>query len=270
MNSIKKVQSKKSQFLVDLKEDFYGEIFWDKFGEGQYEPDTINFLQSRLNAQTVFLDLGTANGGMSLTAASLGSKVLAFEPNPIMFRVSERNFSLNGDIRSNIVLFNRAVSFKSGKIIFSSGKNSKILSDIVFDGTEDGLKEIDVVSLSEVITELNQTNPSKKIVIKMDIEGAEWAILNHIDTLKTLSSNKVTLLLAVHPGFYRPHVKRFRGLDKFSLWFFHLRNYRESIYTFNSLSKFASIYRTNLNRITHSRQFGALIFSGYHEFIVEF
>jgi hypothetical protein len=104
----------------------------------------------------------------------------------------------------------------------------------------------------------------------MDIEGAEWRILESHKTLKKLQDHEATLILAVHPGFYRPFKRRLRGLDRARLSFWHLRNYRESLLVFTRISQFTSIQRTNLNPVTQKSQFGKLIWAGYQEFILEF
>jgi FkbM family methyltransferase len=270
VTKIRTVSYDKSPFNVNLENDFYGDEYWDRFESGQYEPDTINFLEKRLNNETTFIDLGAANGGMTLVAAKLNSKVISFEPNPIMYNVTKENVKLNSDLSARVTLRNEAVSVKEGILNFESGENSKILSEIVFDGNESGEVKIKVASLSDIINEILDKCPQDKIVIKMDIEGAEWTILNDPETLRNLKDSKATILLAVHPGFYRPHKKRVRGFDKLSLILFHIRNYRESIKTFYNLSKYSQIFRTNLNRISTQRQFALLIFSGYHEFVVQF
>ena len=266
----KTVNYQGDSFTVDLSGDFYGESYWDAFQNGYYEPDTINFLERNLNKNCVFLDIGAANGGMTLVGAMLNASVLSFEPNPHMFEVTRKNVALNSAMIKNVKVYNQAVSTSSGTIRFGTGSNSRILSDIVFSGDSSSDAVVEVVALSKILADISSATLTNKIVIKKDIEGAEWNILNHSDTLKSLKSQKVILLLAVHPGFYRPHKKRVRGLDRFLLAYFHLLNFRESKRTFENLRNYAKVFRTNLNEITSAKQFAFLIFAGYHEFIVQF
>ena len=130
-------------------------------------------------------------------------------------------------------------------------------------------KEIEILALSEEMDKFH-SDMSRKLIIKMDIEGAEWRILKSDDTLQKLQHHEATLILAVHPGFYRPFKRRLRGLDRVRLFFWHLRNLRESIQVFNKIKSLTLIKRTNLNPITEKGQFGKLVWAGYHEFILEF
>ena len=255
---------------VELDGDFYGSEFWEKISNRRYEPDTIGFLEARCDNQTDFMDIGAANGAMTLIAANEGSRVSSYEPDPRIHRVVSQNVKLNSALEQQILVQNKAISVDNGILEFKKNGDSSILSSIVFTG-HDATNSIyiDVLSLSDEIEKFH-IDKSRKLIIKMDIEGAEWRILKSRKILGALSGNVATLLLAVHPGLYRPFVPTLRGLDKFRLVVWKLRNYQESIKTFKLLNEYASIQRTNLNPIIDKHQFATLILAGYHEFIVEF
>ena len=266
----KKVQLKSSEVLVELDGDHYGAPYWDKISTRQYEPDTIGFLENRCNDTTDFMDIGAANGAMTLIAASQGSRVSSYEPDPKIFRVVCQNFESNPDLKSLIFLHNKAISDESFILRFKRDDNASILSAIVFTGHNNSdAVEIQVCSLAEEIERFH-SDKSRQLLIKMDIEGAEWRILKSKPTLSALRENSATLLLAVHPGFHRPFVPRLRGLDEIRLIGWKLQNYRESLEVFELLTHCACIYRTNLNPVVNKHQFAALITVGYHEFILDF
>ena len=100
-------------FQVELKGDFYGNSFWDKIENGSYEPDTLNFLKYFVNAKTDFIDVGVANGAMSIIAALLGATVLGYEAMPGICSVANRNIELNNMTRS-VNIRNRAISNRGG------------------------------------------------------------------------------------------------------------------------------------------------------------
>ena len=129
------------------------------------------------------------------------------------------------------------------------------------------VKTISIVALKN---ELNKASSTEKVFIKMDIEGAEWRILGDEDSLKSMKKVNATMILAVHPGFYRPHKKLFRGFNRISLEIFRIRNFLESFRTYKNVSQYATIQRTNLNPVNNAYLFALLITAGYHEFIVEF
>lgn len=264
-----KVQHRAGNFVVDTTGDPYGESFWKSIESREYEPDTVGFLEHNLDANSILMDIGAANGAMTMIAANLGSQVISYEPDPTMFAILKRNIELNKELSERITIINSGISNSQGKIEFSSKTDNSIFSSIVVGNNKESGSLIEIRSLQEELSRIEIQNNSQ-IVVKMDIEGAEWRILNDESVLKALKAKKVILLLAVHPGFYRPHEKIIKGLDRLLLLFWHYRNYLESLRTFKLLSKYSSVQRTNLNPIKNARNFGVLVLGGYHEFILKF
>jgi FkbM family methyltransferase len=267
---ITRVDLGSTSFRVDLRDDFYGEQFWSRISKREYEPDTLYFIQSNCDEMTDFFDLGAANGAMTLIAATQGARVFAYEPNPIMYNVAKNNISLNDDISVKIKLVNKAVSSEPGALRYQPEADSNVLSSIVFSGEKIfGSEMISVLSLSQELDQIHRDS-NRNVILKMDIEGAEWRILSSVSTLASLNRHKSLLLLAVHPGFHRPFRKKLRGFDRIRVGLWHYKNFKESEKLFDLLSKHASISRTNLNPITSRKVFSGLILFGYHEFIVNF
>jgi FkbM family methyltransferase len=264
-----KLKSNTVNFEVRTTNDFYGEDFWTRFSNKTYEPDTIQFIENNCNDLTDFFDIGAANGSMSLLAASLGASVYAYEPNPLIYEVAKLNIQLN-TLRGKIKLVNKAISIIEGKLEFEPKADPTILSTIVFTGmTQSHKPEIEVLSLESELMNYHAYD-YRRIIIKMDIEGAEWKILNSISTLKVLNQHNAVMLLAVHPGFYRPYKKILKGLDMARHMFWQAKNIRDSVKLFDKLKTFSSIQRTNLNFVESKWKFAGLIFFGYHEFIINF
>jgi len=256
-------------FTVDLSEDFYGQNFWERVSKSEYEPDTLDFLRRNCDQKTIFMDVGAANGAMTLVAASLGAEVFSYEPDPLMNRVLTRNVNLNPNVNEKIKISNCALAAKKGEIEFSKGSNSSVLSSIVFSGNRDEREtKIKISAISDELKSLYKGG--SQIVIKMDIEGAEWGILRDHTTLESLNTYEVKMLLAVHPGFHRPHKKFLPGINRFSFEIWRMRNFIEAYNLFSGLSKVATIKRTNLNPVISAKMFAALCLAGYLEFIIEF
>lgn len=270
MASVIEIVFKGERVNICLDEDFYGEIFWRKIENHKYEPDTLSFLENNLDSKSVLIDIGAANGAMAILGTLCDSPVYAFEPNPLMFRVASQNIELNKKSRKLAKIYNEAISTTNSEISFKAGTDSKVLSNIVFSETSRNFVNIKVKSLSGVVSEIAEVHKKSNILIKMDIEGAEWKIFNDLSTLETLKEYRVKVLLAVHPGFYRPPNKSIRGINRLNLEIFRIKNILESYKTYKQISKYASISRTNLNRVESAKQFSFLIEAGYHEYIIEF
>ena len=138
--------------MVELDEDHYGEDYWQRIADRNYEPDTIGFIEDRCNPDADFMDIGAANGAMTLIAASRGARVSAYEPNPRIHSVIARNIELNPDLEPLIALHKKAISAESGTIKFRKNEDSAVLSSIVFTGHDESTEEkIEKISLKEEI-----------------------------------------------------------------------------------------------------------------------
>ncbi len=261
------VNSSFGMFQVDLSEDFYGESFWDRIENGTYEPDTMAFLKLNVNQHSDFIDVGAANGSMTILAGLRGARVLSFEAAPGIFGVAKRNVQLN-DFINKVEIVNAAISNRAGTMTFSREDDSNVLSSIVFTSLQDSSIEIQVLKLANVIESFHK--PSRELVLKVDIEGAEWRLLQDKETLQVLSQHKAVVLLAIHPGFHRPFKKLPFGLTILSKTTWQIRNAIETYRLFNCLSKQAHIQRTNRDPINSPIKTVALMFGGYFEFIITF
>ncbi len=255
---------------VDLENDYYGAEFWNKISSRTYEPDTIGFLEDNCDERTDFLDIGTANGAMSLIAAASGATVFGYEPDPLIYKVATKNFQLNPLLHRKINLKNIALSSGSGSTKFGSGEFSDVLSSIVIAGSvKNPVQEIAIVALFNELDHVH-TDRARKLVVKMDIEGAEWKIFQSEECLNALKNHSAKVLLAIHPGFYRPF-KHFRfSPNRIRYVYWQLKNFRESMYTFRKIQEVARVFRTNLSPVVKPRTFALLVLAGYHEFIVDF
>lgn len=255
------------KFTIESDGDHYGLDFWTSLQNRVWEPDTLDFLEREITSETILFDIGAANGSMSLVAAGLGAKVIAYEPNPTVYQVCKVNLDLNPELGNKIDLKLAAVSCASGNLTFEAGSNSAVITDISVGIHEDHQTVIPILSLKNELKNFAEVN--KKILIKMDIEGAEFAILHEPSSLEAMRDCQAKLLLAIHPGFYRPigNSQFFKGLRN---RIFMIRNFFEAIKLFNEVSNFASVYRTNLNPVRSSKIFGLLVIASYHEFIIDF
>jgi FkbM family methyltransferase len=159
------------EIKVSTKDDYYGSEYWRKIQDKNYEPDTLGFIERYCGPETVFLDIGAANGAMSILASLMSSEVLAYEPDFNIYSVAKVNFELNPELAKNIKILNAGISSESREIIFSKESDINIFSSIL-SFSANSKQPIKIISLSERLEDLRQST-SKKIIIKMDIEGAE-------------------------------------------------------------------------------------------------
>lgn len=183
-----------------------------------FEPSIVRQVNKILSKGDNFLDLGANIGYFSLIASRLVTdtgKVYAFEPTPSTIKRLKHNITLNH--LQNILLFEKAVSNKSGEVVFktpadhvkNSGRSS--MRDIEENYTE---LRVPMVSLNEMINDLL---PVK--LIKMDIEGAEGLALEGMTNL--LERDKPVIIMELSDHYLKQMGYSAQGV----LDFFWKRNY---------------------------------------------
>ncbi len=143
-----------------------------------YEPRTLDYLQARLSADDVFIDVGANLGFFSLSLATqVGCRCHAFEPNPETFRLLGKSVEING-LGGRVAVHQKAVSSGSGTLDFVDNPSNAGDSFIETEGTAGKAGNrcrVEAVALDgfgELVRELGEAG-RRVGAIKMDIQGAE-------------------------------------------------------------------------------------------------
>ena len=262
---MKTIDTDLGQFQIDLSVEGYSSSWWEVFNNKSYEPDTTWFIKRFVNEHTIFLDVGSSVGNFTLYAALKAKRVIAYEPHPKIYS------SLLANIKANPDLSNKIIAKKSAVSDVSQVLNKTLDRTVITTISGASLGEfgvVDVISLKSEIKDIKLSNDN--LVIKMDIEGAEFKILRNMENLKVLKNSKAIMLVALHPGFTHP-VKEskysvLKILRKAKFW---ARNILELSAIFNALGDSCKVYRTNLNPVKKSKAI-ILMLGGYYEFIIDF
>jgi len=136
-----------------------------------FELNSYMCTDEELKDSTV-IDLGANVGMFSIYASLHGAKVIyAFEPNMENY---EKLIEFTKDF-SNIICINKAVHKPGVKRVFSEGE--KGISTVKEGDVENS---VDCVTLEEVLDEVKD----EKLILKIDVEGAEYDILYNCPTEK--------------------------------------------------------------------------------------
>jgi FkbM family methyltransferase len=164
--------------------------FWKDVAAGLWEPQTFDVLDEYLGNGT-FYDIGAWNGVLSLYAARKGVKTIAYEPDAVAFAEFQNNISLNADAIHLITAIPKAVAHKAGKMHLSNiDAFGNSMSTLVAHYGIDHSQIVDVVSIENVFTE-------KPSLIKIDIEGAEFALLEK--SIAVLKAQNCPIYVSIHP-----------------------------------------------------------------------
>ena len=166
------------------------------------EPVETKLFNDIIKKGEVLVDVGANIGYFTLLMAKLSGPsgmIFSFEPEDKNFEILEKNVKINN--YQNVVLEKKGVSDHNGiNKFFLSSKNTGMHS---LQKIRDDAKEvkIDVIKLDDYFSTLDLV---KKIsLIKIDVEGAEFQVLNGMQTI--LKNENLKLLIEFIPEHLRKH-----------------------------------------------------------------
>ena len=145
--------------------------------------DTFSQVLADTRAGDLCIDLGANVGEFSLRMAATGADIISFEPDPGAFSVLQK---ATADV-ANITLIHKAAGHQNDTLVLhrsdkwsadDPGANTKSSSLIAQNQktADANAVKVDVVDIIEFIEGLDRDVR----IIKMDIEGAEWDIMNRL------------------------------------------------------------------------------------------
>jgi len=172
-------------YVEPSAEDKYGSDFWDSAENGNWESEQLAELTPLAKYGTYFIDIGASNGVYSLIMASLGCEVIAIEPDEAQFSAMKINRDLNPDLK---------IECRKGLIVSSA---RVALSPYALDLKTNNINSLEKIHFSSLLRISDQS------IVKIDIEGGEWALLRDKGVVKDLiRHNDLKLFLSPHIGFY--------------------------------------------------------------------
>jgi FkbM family methyltransferase len=165
---------------------------------GVWEPNLTRFLERRLKSGDVFVDIGANIGYFTLQASRLvgdTGKVIAFEASPKVYAYLLENLRRN--VADNVDARNLAVSDRKGMVKVFLGHDTNIgeTSTLAVDGFAYEC-EIQTESLGTLVA----ADLLKKVrIIKVDVEGAEWDVVQGMLGLLAAADERVEIVIEIIP-----------------------------------------------------------------------
>lgn len=166
-------------------------IFWNNFIIGKWENYFFKIFKKIKNINDyIFIDVGASNGCLSLYAANFCKKVYSLEPDRRAFKFLKKNLKLNN---KNIIPLNLALNVDNKIIKSTVGKD---FSSINF-STNEKLFKIRTITFARL---LKRYLKKEKFLLKIDIEGYEFSLLNDSSFQAIIKIRKPPIYLAIHIG----------------------------------------------------------------------
>lgn len=175
---------------------------------GVWEPNLTEFIAHRLSRGDVFVDVGANIGYFSLQAAKLvgnTGRVIAFEASPTIYELLQDNIILNQ--YANIVPYNIAAGDTIGTTpVFFTGDHNIGMTNTVPGLAGEFETEVALLPLATVISD---SVWQKARIVKIDVEGAEFSVVQGLRKLLEKKSNpEVEIVVEINPD-----PLRLQGLD---------------------------------------------------------
>lgn len=153
---------------------------------------------SMLQPSDVVLDCGANVGDVTNILAQSGAHIHAFEPDPFAFGKLHKRFGKT----ENVTLYNVAVGLSKGTAQLmradnfdDNPKGASVKSTIISGGrkiVEDNTIDVPIIDLPDLLKNLIEEHGSVAFM-KMDIEGAELDILEHMHANNLFENIRLTV-----------------------------------------------------------------------------
>ncbi len=144
---------------------------------GLHEFEDMAFLLHFLRSEDTFVDVGANIGSYTILASGVcGAKTVSFEPVPETFVHLQNNIELNR-LEELVSLQNEAVGGRKGKVNFTSGLDTV---NHVLSGNEQSGPKVIEVNINTLDSKLENNHTT--LLVKIDVEGFETAVLNGMET----------------------------------------------------------------------------------------
>lgn len=147
---------------------------------GTFEADELSLLAHHLESADVFVDIGANVGYFTLLARSMGKHVVAIEPLVANLRLLYANLKANGWMEG-VEVYPVGLSDKPGlRSLYGSRTDASLVPG--WSGASEAFQQ--TIPVTTLDTILGDRFVDRRVVIKMDVEGAEYDTLK--GALKTL------------------------------------------------------------------------------------
>lgn len=160
--------------------------------EEEYDNYIFNFLDSIAHKYARVLDIGANIGVYTVFFARRIKKVDAFEPDPKLVKLIGKNLEINR--LKNVHVHEMCIGEKTGFVWFEPSGKSNTGVGHISENNSQGI-EVHCTSIDDFVGQ----QIMEPMLIKMDIEGAEWlAIQGAEKTFRDLRF-PLSILMEIHP-----------------------------------------------------------------------
>jgi FkbM family methyltransferase len=180
--------------------------FWQRAADGVWEPSTYAAIDRHVTADTVFLDIGSHIGAITLYAAHRASRVISVEADPRSLAMLEANIAVNPIVAGRITVVAKAIHPTRERVVLGSrAEGGDSMSSLVLTPFKTTWT-VESVTPEDLAAMLPRDRP---IFVKMDIERGEYLVVPRAGAL--WSHPHLVLLLSLHPELFEGRLASLRS-----------------------------------------------------------
>jgi FkbM family methyltransferase len=197
--------------------------FWDRLSGGDWEPGTLEVLHEYLGPARTLVDIGAWIGPITLLSAALGSRVVAFEPDPDAALELAENLALNPTLRDRVTVHQVALAARDGEATLTATNAGFGESVSTLLGPADA-SAATRVSIEDVAHYVDSPEFQRCALLKIDIEGGEYELVPRMRSF--LARVRPPLLLSVHSHVVLSRFAHLPAPLKLLMWRARVARYR--------------------------------------------
>lgn len=160
---------------------------------GCHEPEFTKIFSEILPRDAKVIDVGANIGYYVLIAARIAQKIYAIEPEPRSLELLKKNIALNS-YDDLVEVHQLAISNRIGKALLSISDRPDAHRLLEPDATQyEKVIEIETTTLDEFLKDKDFD------VVRMDVEGAEWLVIQGMRDILGRINKPLILIIEVHP-----------------------------------------------------------------------
>jgi len=169
---------------------------------GVWEPDMTDFIAGRLQDGDTFVDVGANIGYHTLLAAKQlkgNGRVVAIESSPKIYRLLQESLTEN-ELTSSVRTVNQAAAEAVGTLQLYSGPDKNIGLSTTVSGR--GLPSEGEIPAAPLADLLQPAEIETARLVKIDVEGAEVAVLRGMKEFLDQCPSQVEILVELSPAWW--------------------------------------------------------------------
>jgi FkbM family methyltransferase len=174
--------------------------FWESVQQGEWEWVTFRALRDHMIPGALYLDVGAWIGPTVLYAAAYAERLVALEPDPAAMAALRANLALNPEIVGRVELLSAALAAEDGEATLHTLQAGNSMTSVL---DWRGPPAFTVPTLSPATLLDRSLRSEQAVYVKMDVEGAEFAITPALcDEIERRDLN-ATFLIALHGQLFQ-------------------------------------------------------------------